>query len=82
LKLYLYKRVIGVTGSFHDEGGLVIITGDDPAVRWDIHATKVNEFSGTELNTVALYTREPDLVLDVPPDTEPAVYVFPDAGCC
>ena len=81
-KLYIYEDRSPVSTGYHNGGGLVVITGDDPQTVWeksDEYADIV-QYRGKDAGKADL--SQPDRVIDVP-DSEPdALYVFPDAGCC
>lgn len=76
MKLYLWGYLDGLTPNYHNGGGLVIITDGDPAKALTGHIKR----QGSTLDPGDL--PEPDLAIDVPGDTEPRVFIFPDAGCC
>ena len=85
-KLYIYEGIdvcAPGSGSYHEDGGLVVITSGDPndavpAGTGNVFNTQLPD--GTFEKKVGL--PEPDRVIVVPDDTEDAVIVFPDAGCC
>ena len=86
-KIYIYEDVQKVTTSWHDGGGVVIITAGDPSDAWRLNNAKIAAEHSS--NSVYLDPKhivqelpEPDLVIEVSEDTQDDVIVFPDAGCC
>lgn len=75
-KLYVYDYVDGVTSNYHDGGAVLIVTDRDPQAELE---TMPNEWTDSR---PAPKLGDPDLVLDVSPESENAVRIFPDSGCC
>ena len=67
MKLFIWESLDGLTDSYHDGGGLVVVAEDLDK------AKTMNEAIGDNL---------PDKVYDLKGKNEEAVYVFPDSGCC
>jgi hypothetical protein len=72
MKVFVWKRIGGATDSWHPEGGLVVFAEDEGAAR-----AMANAVAGCYVADV----ERPDDIRDVV-GGEPAVYIFPDAGCC
>jgi hypothetical protein len=74
MKLFLFKRIEQVSEYYHPEGGLVIVADNEDHARTmildmqDIEPTE-EEWAGK-------------VVYELAGEHAPAVYVFPDAGCC
>lgn len=77
MNIYIYKGVDGLTGNYHDGGGLVIVTDRSPLDAYNDHAAKVSEYEALAIEKLPA----PDNVINAVTTTE-RVYVFPDAGCC
>ncbi len=86
-KLYVYEYVEKLTTSWHDGGGLVIVTTGDPSDAWQAENARI----AAEHPSNAVYLDpaqiiqvlpEPDHVYEVPDDSPDAVIKFPDQGCC
>ena len=78
-KLYIYESIDSITGCWHSDGGLVIVTGGDPVDAW---AEDVRKLPKSEREGLRRDLPEPDRVIPVGDGEADAVYVFPDAGCC
>lgn len=86
-KLYIYEYVSKITTSWHDGGGLVIVTAGDPSDAWrDENERIAAEHPSNRIHLDPKYIiqelPEPDRVIEVPDDTPDMVMTFPDAGCC
>jgi hypothetical protein len=83
VKLYIYEYVGGISSSYHDGGGLVIITDRDPADVWREHVGPAKSSSSSyDLDPETLVGKTPDLVLDIGDQSPERIFIFPDAGCC
>lgn len=81
---YVYEDVIEISGSYHDGGGLVIVTDRDPADVWAEYAAKENDDDdrwGTSVRT-SIADLNPDRVYPISGKFDEQLFVFPDAGCC
>lgn len=84
-KLYIYKELdVCDPGSdaYHEEGGLLVITGgypNDAVKRGTGNYFEVSK-GGESHQRVGL--PEADLVIDVSDDVEDVVIAFRDSGCC
>ena len=85
VKLYIYDDVDGITSNYHDNGAVVIITGQNPDDVWTSYAKTENESDeyhyGEPLNETATVGTEPR-AFELKDDHEEEVFVFPNAGCC
>lgn len=75
-KLYVYDYVDGVTTNYHDGGAVLIVTDGDPQAELEAMPNEWTE------KRPAPTLPEPDVVLDVASESENAVRIFPDSGCC
>lgn len=71
MKVYIYEYVSGITNSWHNGGGLVIVTDRDPL---DAYNALSDMPDRAEMP-------EPDSVIEAPGATE-RLHIFPDEGCC
>lgn len=80
-KLYIYEDLDEITDSWHDGGGVVIVTGGDPDEAWRADVAKRYEDASFQPKLLT-ELGEPARVIEVPDTEEDSVLVFPDAGCC
>jgi hypothetical protein len=76
MKLFLFKRIERVSDSYHSEGGLVIVANDLEHAESLIADNEFIEPTGMEWAEAKVFE------LAQGEDYQPAVFVFPDAGCC
>lgn len=76
MMLFLFRRIDQVSGNYHPEGGLVIVAYDRERAQ-DLIAES-SEIQPTESDWDEVIEYE----LMTGHGYQPAVYVFPDAGCC
>ncbi len=73
-KMFIWENVGGLTESYHDGGGVLVIAGSLDAARERLKADNVKKDS-------EVFSQEPSY--SVPVDAaEDTVIIFPDAGCC
>lgn len=72
--LYIWNRVAGLTDSYHDGGGLVVIASSLDRAREILTAE-----AGVQENCEA-FTIPPDMEVECA--GEEYIAVHPDAGCC
>ncbi len=77
MKLFIWEEVNYLTDRWHNEGGCVIIAEDLNAAR----KLFLEDDNNTE-SKCDLLTEPPDLEAELPSDSEPRVFMFPNAGCC
>ena len=92
MKQYIYNYVNGITDSYHDGGGLVIITEGKPQEALNKYFTEypIDEvYVGTGPDGESMYEPKPAPTLEEPDHTyelagtpEETVLIFPDNGCC
>lgn len=97
MKLYLFPYVECVSDRYHSEGGLVVVANDKghaarlieafPTTDKEAKAVGYSTYSPwerSEENPPAVTAEEWEqvVVYDLAGKPEPAVYIFPDAGCC
>jgi len=89
MNVYIFKDVMQLTDRYHSEGGLVIVVKDEEQVANLINGANKITYKETDDFTLAdadieLTEEEWGNVIIYPTDetVEPAIYVFPDAGCC
>lgn len=73
MNLYIWEYMGGVTDSYHDGGGVVIISDKPAREAWDDFLPNWKEGNRWE---------DPDSTIKVPDTEEPRVVVFEDSGCC
>lgn len=73
--MFVWENVSGLTTSYHDGGGTVVIAESLDAAR-DLLKSDGVVSSGSEV-----FTQEPDYTASVVSE-EDRVFIFPDAGCC
>lgn len=81
---YVYEDVAEISGSYHDGGGLVIVTDRGPAQVWAEFAAKYNAGTdrwGTQIRT-SIADLTPDYFYPISVQCDEHLFVFPDAGCC
>lgn len=81
MKLYLYTWVETVSGSYHEDGGVVIVTARDPNKVWSEHWEAENDGEDEYCRVAASELGNPTLVC-VTDVAEEKVFIFPNAGCC
>lgn len=76
MKAFIFDYVDNLTERYHSGGGLVVIAENKDAVRRILTEQKYEDvkLSDDEWTKVIIY--------DLSGPVEPAVYIFPDAGCC
>lgn len=77
MKVYIYEDV-EVSSSYHNYGGLVIISDEQPKT----HSFEHYDFKVKEYVTKTVELPEPDHVYPIAGNAEPQTFVFPDSGCC
>lgn len=89
MNIYVFKDVMQLTDRYHCEGGLVIVAKDEGQVDKLIDGANKITYKETDDYTIAdadiaLSEEDWDNVTIYPTveTAEPAIYVFPDAGCC
>lgn len=75
MKIFIWYRVDHATDNYHHEGGISIIAGDLGEAREQLHKEKVPPNCGA-------FHYKPDHEFLLGQLASPAVFVFPDAGCC
>jgi hypothetical protein len=71
--MFIWKRVQKCTDHWHPEGGVVVFANTVEHARELANAEegcKIDEFEN------------PTVVKALAEETDPAVFIFPDAGCC
>lgn len=87
MKIFIWQNIAELTSNFHSGGGLVVIAENEA------EAVKAAQEKGAKFTTYDphypktgnLREEKTDyLSYDLSPDTtaSPAVFIFPDAGCC
>jgi hypothetical protein len=69
VNVYVWEDLDGLTDSWHDGGGVLVVAESLDRARALIPGKGDRDY-------------EPDLVLPVAGDTAERVIVFPNAGCC
>lgn len=85
MKIYIIQRVENLTDNYHSEGGLAIVANDDEHAKFLFieYANGVRKDSHYDLDVVVTDAEwQSAKVYELSQDAEPAVFVFPDAGCC
>ena len=85
MQIYIIQRVNHLTDSYHNEGGLAIVANDrDHAGQLFAEYAKRVEDSNNWSDEIYVTDAEWQTakVYELAQDAEPAVFVFPDAGCC
>lgn len=67
MKIFIFEGVDGLTNSYHDGGGLVIVAKDLDEAR------AINP---------AIAKIQPDMTYELKGDAVSREYIFPDSGCC
>ena len=80
MNVYIWKRVELLTGSYHPEGGLVVIASSLEGARALI--PKRTRYEPFDPEDTTPFNTEPDEVIPTVESQEPRAFVFPDAGCC
>ena len=77
MNVYVWQSAKGITIHYHDDGGVVIVAGSLPEARKLFRArmSKDGVSFTAELES-------PDHVIPASNNAEPAVFIFPDSGCC
>jgi hypothetical protein len=73
MKLFMWDSVGGATGSYHDDGGVVVIAETLERAREMIASEKERE-------KCEALTLEPDLIREC--DGAEHISIHPNAGCC
>lgn len=85
MKLFIWKRVGGVTANWHDEGGVVVVAESVERAR-ELLAKEpgVRVQESRDGDRCGAFDSDPDLVFECKPGeaVDCAVILFPDAGCC
>lgn len=76
--IYFYRNIDPVTTEFHSDGGLVIITGDDPQEVWDDYCSDRDAYQRPFPSTLG----EPERVISVSSKEKDGIIIYPNAGCC
>ncbi|MEI2356083.1 hypothetical protein [Mesobacillus zeae] len=75
MKIYVFEDVEQVSDNYHSGGGLAIVAKDREQVAELVDKEDYIRLSQADWNDVKVYALSSE-------DTEPRVFVFPDAGCC
>lgn len=78
MRLYLWRYVDYISGSYHHEGGVVAVAASLERARELIKAKRERR---QEKDCGAL-TVDPDLVYSIEDSAPETVEIFPNAGCC
>lgn len=70
MSIYVWEVAAGVTGNYHNGGGVVVVAPDLESAR----ALLPEDCSAR--------TEDPDAIYSVNGDPVSQVFLFPDAGCC
>lgn len=70
MSIYVWESVGGVSDSYHDGGGVVVVAPDLESAR----ALLPEECTAR--------AKDPDAIYSVNGDPESRAFLFPDAGCC
>lgn len=86
-KLYIYEYLDKLTQSWHNGGGLVIVTAGDPSLAWQERNARIaseHPSNRTRIDPACIIQElpEPDHVIPVGDDVPDLILEFPDAGCC
>lgn len=79
MNLYIWNYMGGVTNSYHDGGGVVIISDKPPREAWDEHFPNYEDKDAGGLGNKY---EDPDNHILVADTEEPQLFVFADSGCC
>jgi hypothetical protein len=74
MKIFVFENVDQLTYSYHSGGGMVIVAKDLEQAKSLIADDKDCVPTQQEWDSVIVY--------ETIYDTEPRVFIFPDAGCC
>ena len=91
-KIYIYEHLEKITTNFHGDGGVVVVTAGDPSEAWRRRNERIAAEYGSDDDDlepdyldpgyIIQELPKPDRVIEVSADTQDAVYVFANAGCC
>lgn len=73
MKVYIFLHVETLTSNWHEDGGLVVVAEDKRHAKRLIAAERVSPTDDEWAKAV---------VFKVEGSPKPAVFVFPNAGCC
>lgn len=85
MRLYVWNNIEGITDSYHDDGGVVMMTARPVQEVWDEYRESLVNAYGDPSCLVDIRTTLPeaDYVSEVVPKENKELFrVFPDAGCC
>lgn len=74
MKVFVFEQLGQVSGSYHSEGGLIVVAANTEQAKRLIAEDPFIEITPDEWAEVVEY--------ELLRTTEPRVFVFPDAGCC
>jgi hypothetical protein len=74
MKLFIFEEVEKLTYNYHSGGGLVVIAEDTEAAKALISTDSDITITEEEWSKVKVY--------ELMDNEEPAMFIFPDAGCC
>ncbi len=80
MRLFIWRVLENVSLNYHKRGGLVIVAAGIGEAMTMATTVKEEHWSGKVSRPIVI-DRDPDAIYDVG-ECEPAMYVFPDAGCC
>lgn len=76
MNIYIWNHLNHVTNSYHDEGALSVV-----ARNLD-HAKELVKARLAHLEDLPDLDTRPDAVYTLADTEEPAVFIFPNSGCC
>lgn len=85
MKLYLWQYLDQVSHNYHCEGGLVIVAKDRAHAKQLISEHNESERTSWDPDDTVVVSDadwQKAHVYELADDSKPALYVFPDAGCC
>ena len=84
MKIFIFKRIDRLTTNYHEEGGLVVVADGKLGVENLIE--QENSRDDRWRNYADIYLTEEDwenvVSYQLPFGPKPAIWLFPDAGCC
>lgn len=84
MHIFIFPHIEQLTRNYHPEGGLVIIAQDVDHARRLLAERAANERDWYTHEALIVTDEEWDSVVTyaLAGEPEPALWVFPDAGCC
>lgn len=82
MKIFIWKEVAGLTNNWHDGGGVAVVAEDLESARKALVEDGVRTEAKGDHEICEALTKDPDGSYQLVDAEGPAIFYFPNAGCC